>query len=323
MTTQEEPEHATSASDSVTVRAAGAVLWRPDDDGTPRIALVHRPRYDDWTLPKGKLDPGETPAHAAAREVLEETGFGCVLSGELAQIRYSVPAPGGYTGKRVDYFAARAGQGLFAVNEEVDELRWLSTAAARELLTYPHDGHVLDAFDALPLESRTLLLVRHAKAGKRSEFTGDDTQRPLSAAGLRQRDALHTLLPLFGPQRVYSAPRVRCTQTVQPVADDLGIAVADEPLLTEEQYQADPAAAVRRLLRIAGGSGTSVVCSQGGVIPDLVGRLTESAGLRPDEVLSSKGSVWTLRFCPDANSGNGSGPLLRLVAADYLPDPRG
>jgi len=323
MTTQEEPGRACSPCEPVTVRAAGAVLWRPADDGTPEIAVVHRPRYDDWSLPKGKLDPGESVAQAAAREVLEETGYGCVLSGPLVPVRYSVPAKGGgRTGKRVDYFAARCGHGAFAPNDEVDELRWLDTAQAREVLTYPHDAQVLDAFDALPADAVTLLLVRHAEAGSREEFTGpDDTLRPLSELGERQRDALHRILPLYGPERVCAAPRVRCAQTVRPVAEDLGIEVADEPLLSEEGYKSDPDAGVRRLLRIAAGAGTAVVCSQGGVIPDVVGRLTAEAGLRPDEVVSSKGSVWTLRFAPEPNSGNGSGPRMRLVAADYLPDP--
>lgn len=338
MTAAHEPEQPMTTSRPVTIRAAGAVLWRPGTDGAPEVAVVHRPRYDDWSLPKGKLDPGETAAHAAAREVLEETGFGCVLSGFLSRVSYEVPGAGGGTGKQVDYFIARAGDGHFEVNDEVDDLVWAALPKARELLNYPQDRHVLDEFTALPDDPVTLLLVRHAKAGKRSDFDGDDTLRPLSGAGRRQRDALHSWLPLFGPERVYAAPRVRCEQTVQPLAADLGIEVAPEPLLSEEGYLEDPASAVHRLLRIAAGAGTAVVCSQGGVIPDLVGRLVESAALHPAEpgdgprdvpavgdavsgdVVSAKGSVWTLRFSRDVHTGNGSGPLLRLVSAAYLAD---
>lgn len=309
-----------------TVRAAGAVLWR-DGAGGLEVAVVHRPRYDDWSLPKGKLDPGELPAHTAAREVTEETGFSCVLSRFLTRVTYEVPAVGGTAPKVVDYFAARAGGGAFAPNDEVDVLRWAPVAEARELLSYPHDGRVLDAFEQLPAALSTVLLVRHAKAGKRSEWSGDDVLRPLSAAGQRQRDALHSLLPLYGPVRVHSAPRVRCQQTVAPVAADLGVEIADEPLFSEEGYRADPSAAVARMLRIAAGPGPVVVCSQGGVIPDLVARLARSGplrgrpGLRPEEVASRKGSVWTLSFSPDPAPGNGSAPALRLVAADYLADP--
>ncbi|MEU6129709.1 NUDIX hydrolase [Saccharopolyspora sp. NPDC047091] len=364
MTARHEPERRPMNGNlPVTVRAAGAVLCRPGSGGAPEVAVVHRPRHDDWSLPKGKLDPGETSAHAAVREVREETGFGCVLTGYLTRVHYEVPAPGGgRTGKRVDYFTARAEHGEFAANDEVDELVWVALPKARELMTYPQDRRVLDEFAALPEDPVTLLLVRHAKAGRRAEFDGDDTMRPLSGTGRRQRDALHSWLPLFGPERVYSAPRLRCAETVRPVAADLGIEVAAEPLLSEEGYRADPEAAVHRFLRIAAGAGTAVVCSQGGVIPDLVARLARSAerapgGLGPDaadpgglvqrgaivrngvlrdgsrsrstgrgeggDPASAKGSVWTLRFSRDAHSGNGSGPLLRLVSADYLADPSG
>ena len=379
MTAQHEPERRTNSSGRlpVTVRAAGAVLWRPGTGAAPEVAVVHRPRYDDWSLPKGKLDPGETSAHAAVREVREETGFGCVLSGFLGRVHYEVPGPGGRTGKRVDYFTARAGDGDFAPNDEVDELVWVALPKARELLSYPQDRQVLDEFAALPDDPVTVLLVRHAKAGRRAEFDGDDALRPLSGTGRRQRDALHSWLPLFGPERVYSAPRVRCEETVRPVAAGLGIEVAVEPLLSEEGYKADPEAAVHRFLRIAAGSGTAVVCSQGGVIPDLVARLARSAERAPEnfgpgssapeasgtgvlgpdgadpggsaprgaivrngvlrdgsrsrstgrgergDPASAKGSVWTLRFSRDAHSGNGSGPRLRLVSADYLADPSG
>ncbi|MGW5649025.1 NUDIX hydrolase [Saccharopolyspora sp. NPDC003752] len=306
---------------SAPVRAAGAVLWRAGAGGT-EVALVHRPRYDDWSLPKGKLDPGELPAHAAVREVAEETGFPCVLSRFLTRVDYSVPvAGGGRAPKVVDYFTARAGDGAFTPNDEVDELRWLPTGRARELLSYPHDAGVLDAFEESPAESATVLLVRHAKAGKRSEWTGDDNLRPLTEAGQRQRDALHSLLSLFGPARIYSAPRLRCEQTVAPIAADLGIGIATEPLFSEEGYLGDPDAAADVLRRVAGGPGTAVVCSQGGVIPDLVARLADSADLSLGEVASRKGSVWTLTFARDRSCGNGSAPALRLAAADYLADP--
>lgn len=309
-----------------TVRAAGAVLWRDGSDG-PEVAVVHRPRYDDWSLPKGKLDPGELPAHAAAREVAEETGFSCVLSRFLTQVNYAVPAAGGTAPKVVDYFVARAGGGSFEPNSEVDELRWLPVAQAQELVSYPHDGRVLDAFEQLPTELVTVLLVRHAKAGKRSDWDGDDVLRPLTEAGQQQRDALHSLLPLFGPTRVHSAPRLRCEQTVAPIAADLGVDIEPEPLFSEEGFVTDPAAAVERMLRVAAGNGPALVCSQGGAIPDLVARLADSGalsgrpGLRPGEVASRKGSVWILSFRRDSATSNGNGPSLHLAAADYLEDP--
>lgn len=320
-------EQVISTGDPITVFAAGAVLWRAGPDGHTEIALVHRPRYNDWSLPKGKLDPGETPAHAAAREIVEETGFCCELSRFLTQVTYPVPAPdGGRTGKLVHYFAAQACDGSFSPNEEVDELRWMRIEHARRQLTYVHDERVLDAFDRLPAEVATVLLVRHAKAGKRSEWAADDTLRPLSESGRRQRDALRTLLPLFGPERAYTAPRLRCRQTIAPVAEGAGIGVSSEPRLSEEGYWQDPQAGVQRLLRIAAEPGVALVCSQGAVIPDLVARLATAASMDLGAVRSKKGSVWTLTFRRYPHSEthvreNGSGQLLRLAAADYLDDP--
>ncbi len=321
------PPERPAPTDPPTVRAAGAVVWRDGSDGEPEVAVVHRPRYGDWSLPKGKLDPGETIAHAAAREVTEETGVTCVLSRHLRRVHYRVPGRNGaQADKQVDYFAARARGGTFAPNSEVDELRWLSVGRAREQLSYPHDARVLDAFELHPADVVTLLLVRHAKAGSRAEFSGDDTLRPLSEAGMRQRRALHTFLPLFGPERVYSAPRVRCEQTVEPVADDLGTGIVREPRLAEESYRDDPASTQQRLLQIAAGTGTALVCSQGGVIPGLVTGLAASAGLELGEVDSKKASVWTLTFRSEPSVGPGPGrpapgPPLRLAAADYHPEP--
>lgn len=307
---------------SPAVPAAGAALWRPGDDGSPEVAVVHRPHYDDWSLPKGKVDPGELPAHTAVREIREETGFSCVLSRFLTEVHYPVPAASGGTAqKRVTYFAAKATGGAFAANEEVDVLRWVSPARAREILSYGQDVAVLDAFESVPTDARTVLLVRHAHAGSRAKFDGDDTLRPLSETGQKQSAALHRLLPLFGPARVHSAPRTRCEQTVSPIAEDLGGEIQREPLLSEEGFREQPAAAVRRLLRLADEPGATLVCSQGGAIPELLSRLAQASGYPLSEVPSAKGSVWTLTFQPRSDTHDGSDSL-RLVGADYLPDAR-
>ncbi|MEU4519623.1 NUDIX hydrolase [Amycolatopsis sp. NPDC024027] len=302
------------------VRAAGAVLWR-GAGGATEVALVHRPRYDDWSFPKGKLDPGETIAEAAVREVREETGFTAVLGRYLARTAYPVPSRhgSGTVPKTVDYFAAEAVSGEFEENDEVDELRWLDPTAAEKLLTRPEDVRVLRAFCELPVGLTTLLLVRHAKAGKRDEWSGDDDLRPLSEAGRRQASALRRVLSLFGPDRVLSAPRLRCVQTVHGVAEDFAGEVRHEPLFSEEGYWPDPVLGMARLLAVAGDGGTPVVCSQGGVIPDLVSALADRDGVelsaaRGGAVPSKKGSFWVLSFRPPTAS---EGPL--LLAADYHP----
>jgi 8-oxo-dGTP diphosphatase len=294
------------------IRAAGAALWRLEN-GRPVVAVVHRPRYDDWSLPKGKLHDGEDPAAGAAREVAEETGCSVVLGRRLGQVRYVVP-PGAarqYGPKVVEYWAARATGGRFARNDEVDVLRWLSPEKATGLLSYPWDRTVLARFTAAPAETATVLLVRHAKAGNRSDWPGDDRLRPLSDAGRRQAKALREWLPLFGPGRVYSAPRVRCVETVQGLAEDAGAKLVKDERFAEEGYWADPDAGLAALRKIAGEHPPAVVCSQGKVIPDLVKRLARDAGLDVgDEIPSRKGSSWLL-------SMHGG----RLLAADYYPPP--
>jgi 8-oxo-dGTP diphosphatase len=125
------------------VQAAGAVLWRPGDAGI-EVALVHRPAYDDWSFPKGKLDPGETHEQAAVREVAEETGCAGRLGVELASTSY-VDAKG--RPKTVRYWAmAVAHEGTFAADGEVDALRWVPVGRVRDELSYAHDLVVLESF---------------------------------------------------------------------------------------------------------------------------------------------------------------------------------
>lgn len=296
------------------IKAAGAVLWRQAGDGV-HIAVVHRPRYGDWSLPKGKLDPGETLPQAAVRELAEETGYRATLGRRLRTVRYPVAAGR----KTVVYFSAVAGAGSFSPNGEVDELRWLSPDEAETILSYRADVDVVRSFTPLPASLTTLLLVRHAKAGKRGEWTGEDALRPLSPAGSRQAEGVRKLAPLFGVDRVFSAPPLRCRQTAEGVAQDLGLEIPLEPTLSEEGYWPDPPSGRSRFGAIVTAGGTPLVSSQGGVIPDLVRNLADSAGIElpvgEDGVLPcKKGSVWVLSFRPIADNG-----AVVLAAADYYP----
>jgi 8-oxo-dGTP pyrophosphatase MutT (NUDIX family) len=124
------------------IEAAGGAIWRRTSTGGVEILLVHRPRYDDWTLPKGKLEAGETAAAAALREVLEETGLRCAAGVELPSVRY-VDHNG--RAKQVRYWAMQVVDGAFEPNDEVDEVRWLGIDEAVDELTYRHDRAVLDA----------------------------------------------------------------------------------------------------------------------------------------------------------------------------------
>ncbi|TQN41804.1 8-oxo-dGTP diphosphatase [Blastococcus colisei] len=285
-----------------TVVAAGGVVWRPGADGGIEVAVAHRPRYDDWSLPKGKLDHGEHLLPAAVREVTEETGLAVVVG--RRSIRTSYPVVEGI--KRVDYWVMQAVGGEFEPNDEVDDLRWLPPGDAAALCTQEHDRAVVadlkrDDVPCMP----TLLLVRHGHAGSRAEWDGPDDLRPLDDRGRREAARLADVLPSFAPTAVLSARRTRCEETVAPLAERLGLPVAPVAELGEEEFADDPQAGlavVERLLAPRPAPGVTVVCSQGGAIPSVL----LSLGVRWEGVKgrlyppAAKGSVWVLGGRPGA-----------------------
>ncbi|NUR87695.1 MAG: NUDIX hydrolase [Nonomuraea sp.] len=238
------------------LRAAGAVVWR-GDESDPEVAVVHRPRYDDWTFPKGKLKTGEHVIAAALREVREETGLSIELGRALPPSHYLNKG----RLKRVDYWAARAVDGAFAPGDEVDELAWLPIARARDRLTYVWDAGLLHALTAAPLTTTPLVLVRHGVAGSRQEWKGEDTRRPLDSTGSAQAATIAQVLPAFDPQVLLSSPSLRCVQTLEPYSSDIRL----EPLLSEElQDPVKTPALVEEITEPA------AICSHGKVLPHLI-----------------------------------------------------
>lgn len=210
------------------IRAAGAVLWRPAGPGT-QVALVHRLKYDDWGLAKGKVDPGEHVVLAAVREVAEETGLRVTLGLHLPSVHYLV----GEQPKRVDYWAALAHGAVaqFLPGKEVDRLEWIALSRARSRLSYEHDAALIDAFESAPRPTVPLILLRHASAGSKSDWRGDDTSRPLDVDGKQQATLLARLLSCFGAGQVLSSPTERCVATVRPFASLTGARVEAVPAL--------------------------------------------------------------------------------------------
>lgn len=284
------------------VRAAGGVVWRRRQ-GRTEVALIHRPRYDDWTFPKGKLRRGETELIGALREVREETGIDVRVAQGLGSVRYATPG----AAKSVAYWAMAWRHGAFAVNDEADDMMWMSAAAARRQLSYPADVDVLERFTALDDADSVVLLVRHARAGKRSAWPGDDGQRPLDREGRRQARGLVGFATAFEPTAVLSADLARCRQTVQPLADalDAGIGVSNE--FSDDDVADRPARSLRRLRFLAAPGQCTVVSSQGHAIPALL----DALGV-PGSHDCRKGSVSALFFSDG-----------RLVHHDYYARPAG
>ena len=267
------------------VRAAGGVVWRLRD-GKFEVAVIHRPRYDDWSFPKGKLDEGETEVAAAVREVGEELGAVVSVTRHIGEVRYEVF--GGT--KSVHYWVMRHLSGRFVPTEEVDEVEWLRPKAARGVLTYDFDRRVLADFTSVPVPDSMVLLVRHARAGKRSEWRGTDRKRPLDVVGEGQAARLVNLLALFRPDRIVSADLVRCVDTVRPLADHLDLTVRVDPVFGDDEFAQSPNATEDAVLALAKPGKVTVVCSQGVTIPGLVDRL--GRGVRDSN--TRKGTFWAL-----------------------------
>jgi len=232
--------------------AAGAAIWRPAADpgsGESEVLLVHRPAYDDWSLPKGKSEPGEHILLTAVREVLEETCVRPVLGPRLPTVEYiSWGRP-----KRVSYWAAFSAGLEAAPGQEIDAISWLPLAQARKQLADTHDDPVISALR--PLETVPLIVARHASAGRKADWAGDDFASPLDAAGEADARVLAGLLACFAPAaRVISSPALRCTETVRPYAEGSGGTVEAEACLVpygrspDFSSRTEQAGALRHLL---------------------------------------------------------------------------
>jgi 8-oxo-dGTP diphosphatase len=259
------------------------------------VCLVHRPRYDDWSLPKGKLHNREHPLAAAVREVQEETGVHGQPQVRLPSTRYRRDGQP----KVVDYWSMRTlSAARFSPNSEVDRLRWVSPEAAARTVTYAHDASVLRHFASLPRVTAVIALVRHALAGKRGTWSGPDSARPLDPAGRAQARALAPILAQSAPELVLSAAARRCTQTFEPLAARLDLPIEVDSAFDEPKPGQDPAdvaiGAAARLAELAIDCESVVVCSQGKVIPPALARLS---GLGSAKAWATpKGTGWLLAF---------------------------
>src|SRR6516165_1389868 len=285
------------------IQAAGAVVWRARAGGI-ETALVHRPRYDDWSFPKGKSLPGEHVLLTAVREVEEETGVRVALGRRLGSQRYLANGQP----KRVAYWAARpVSPERFAPNDEVDSLAWLPLAAAREQLSYPRDHAVLDMFTDGPLDTAPVILLRHASAVAKKEWRKaghDDLSRPLSDRGREQAAILAELLRCCAPAQVISSAAERCLATITPYADRAGVPVTAEPAFTAdsgasdrgEDDWAETLAARRRITGVIAAARPVVICAHRQNLSWLMAQVcAEISAPMPDGPPLHRGAFWVLQ----------------------------
>lgn len=277
------------------IRSAGGVVWRDGPAGI-EIAVIHRDRYDDWSLPKGKLNQGEHVLAAAVREIREETGIVAIPQLRLPRTHYLTGVPD--IEKTVDFWSMRAASlpATFAPNDEVDALEWVDVRTADARLTYAHDRGVVAAFTALPPITGVAIVVRHAHAGAKKGYPGPDDRRPLDRDGKREVAALRPILELFRPERVYAAPLVRCVDTVAQIGKQ---AVRTDSILAAATA-APPEEVAARLRELTEAYGRIVVCSQGEVIPDAIKALRPATASTTQTFELPKGAAFVCSFAgPD------------------------
>ena len=263
----------------MTVVAAGAILWRLEK-GELKLAIIHRSRYDDWSWPKGKLDKGETIAEAAVREIREETGLRVSLGVYLAEINYKLQNG---DKKQVHYWAARVtdkalADSKFKPSEEVAKVDWKTPQEAKKLLSYEFDEQPLSAllklFEKGLLDTKPLIVLRHAKATARSDWRGgkkvDDGKRPLHDFGKQQAKALIKPLTAFGVKKVVTSPWKRCKDTVQPFAAKAKAALIERSQLSELGNAKRPARTSNVIEDLIKVNKATVVCSHRPSLPTIL-----------------------------------------------------
>ena len=232
------------------------------------VLLVHRQKYDDWSFPKGKLDLEEHITATAVREVAEETGLDVRLGPPLSTQRYWAEN-GEDRIKRVHYWVGRVVGGddvsTYQVNNEIDEVVWLTVDKARERLDYDYDLATLEEYLRLPKKSYPLVILRHGRARARKSWNKDDRDRPLTKAGEFQAEQLVPVLAAYGVTRVLTSSSRRCWSTLAPYADVASLEMENTDDLSEED--ATPGLVAEHVHDLLGATEASVLCSHRPVLP--------------------------------------------------------
>ena len=270
----------------MTVVAAGAILWRLEK-GELKLAIIHRSRYDDWSWPKGKLDKGETIAEAAVREIREETGLRVSLGVYLAEINYKLQNG---DKKQVHYWAARVtdkalADSKFKPSEEVAKVDWKTPQQAKKLLSYEFDAQPLEVllglFERGQLDTKPLIVLRHAKAMARSDWRGgktvDDGKRPLHDFGKQQAKALIKPLAAFGIKKAVTSPWKRCRDTVLPFAEKHKVTLVERSQLSELGNSKRPARTSNVIEDVLASNKSTVVCSHRPSLPTILNTISNYA----------------------------------------------
>jgi 8-oxo-dGTP diphosphatase len=290
------------------IQAAGAIVWRRNESDAIEIALVHRPKYNDWSIPKGKVEGEESLIACAYREVVEETGFAVRFGQRIGSAHYEVNG----LRKTVTYWSARLLREQGKPNpEEVDEVRWMSCEEAKERLVRDSDRHIVETFQSIEPDTKPLILLRHAKAIERNDWAGEDTDRPLSSLGERQsKRLLMNFLP-FAVEEIHSSSAVRCYESITPMARGLNVDFFFTDSLSEEVFYKNNERPVKYIQRLLVNDYTTLVCSHNPILPAIASSFVDKFGIEVPVTKLEPGDAWVAHHVER-----------EVVAIDFLPAPR-
>ena len=276
---------------SEAISAAGAVVWRKHKDNFTEVAIIHRPKYDDWSFPKGKLEIGESLISCAHREVLEETNLQTEFGPHLGQVEYFTPD--GL--KKVTYWSAKViAEKPFRTNSEVDQLKWIPITKVIEVLTNETDKEIFDKFVKVKFNSKPFILLRHAKAITRDEWQGEDDDRPLSSSGQNQAMRLLSTYQVFNIDQIHSSDAVRCYDTVKSMAKGLDIKLEVSSKLSENTYKKDKEKAFDYVRELIKEDKSILICSHNPILPKMLNKLTKKSEIEADEDKLSPADGWVI-----------------------------
>ena len=300
------------------VLAAGAVCWRLVD-GKARVLLVHRGDRGDVSLPKGKLDPGETLPQTAVREIAEETGLTISLGAPLGTVEYTLPSG---REKIVYYWSAEVGDhalelSTFAPNHEIAAVEWVPLEKVRKKLSYSHDIDVIDRFEERLVAGRArtfaLIALRHGTAVPPSTWDGPDSTRPLMQRGVDQALSIAPAIAAFAPAKLISSSAARCLATIAPLAGRLGLPVKSSTAVSQDAWETATGDVEKVVAKRLAKRVTAVVCSHGPVLPDIILEIARLTHTRTDSALRRAAELSTGEYAVIHIAVDGSTPGIVAV----------
>jgi len=283
------------------VLAAGALCWRVSRKGKLKVLLVFRTQHRDWSLPKGKLDPGELLPETAVREIAEETGLSIALGAPLGVAEYVMPNG---RDKKVYYWSAEVSSearanSTFVANDEIESLHWLTIDKARAKLSYPHDADLLDRFAELYEQGRArtfaIIALRHGKAEPHGA-KGDDASRELTEHGVAQAISVAHGVAAYRPAGLISSTAVRCVTTIAPTARVTGLDVTETSVISQDAYTGRGDAVASFVAGLVADARTVVLCSHGPVLPQILQAVADATGGERDVRMARASALSTGEF---------------------------